>query len=112
MSAVSSKRLAKLTSETIAGIRNEENFNAMHDVAVKERNNFPFVEEPVLKRKRKAPKSSVLNFVEGYSSTSTAHHPASPRDQYREHYYQAIDVLVCSVNDRFDQSSFIVFEKL
>ena len=102
MSAVSSKSLAKLTIDTIAGIRNEESFNALYDVAVKESKNIPFVEEPVLKEKRKVTKYSVLNFVKGYSSTSPAHHPASPRDQYREQYYQAIDLLVSSVNDRFD----------
>ena len=89
MSAVSSKRLAKLTIDTTAGIRNEESFNAMYDVAVKESKNIPVVEEPVLKRKWKAPKYSVLNFVEGYSSTSPADHPVSPRDQYQEQYYQA-----------------------
>ena len=79
---------------------------------MKDSKNIPFVEVPILKRKRKAPKYSVLNFVEGYSSTSPAHHPASPRDQYREQRYQAIDVLMSSVNDPFDQPSFTVFEKL
>ena len=83
MSADSSKRLAKLTIDTTAGIWNEESFNAMYDVAVKESNNIPVVEEPVLKRKWKATKYSVLNFVEGYSSISPTHHPASPRNQYR-----------------------------
>ena len=101
MSAISSKSLAKLTIDTIAGIRNES-FNALYDVAVKERKNTPFVEEPVLKEKRKVTKYSILNFVKGYSSTSPAHHPVSPRDQYQEQYYQAIDVLVFSVNDHFD----------
>ena len=72
MSAVNSKRLAKLTIDTIAGIRNEECVNAMYDVAVKESKNIPFVEEPVLKRKRKAPKYSFINFVERYSSASPA----------------------------------------
>ena len=109
MSAISSKRLAKLTIDTTAGIRNEESFNVMYDVAVKDSKNIPFVGEPVLKRKLKTPKYSVLNFVEGYSSTSPTHQPASPSNQYRE---QAIDVIVSSVNDRFDQPSFIVFEKL
>ena len=75
MSTVSSKSLAKLTIDTIAGIQNEESFNAIYDVAVKESKNIPFVEEPVLKRKRKASKYSVLNFAEGHSSTSPTHHP-------------------------------------
>ena len=86
MSAVSSKRLAKLTIDKIAGIRNEESFNVMYDVAMNEIKNIPFVEKPVLKRKQKAPKYPILNFVEGYSSISPVHHPASPSDQYREQY--------------------------
>ena len=44
MSANSSKRLAKLTIDTAASIRNQESFNAMYDVVVKERKNIPVVE--------------------------------------------------------------------
>ena len=70
MSPVSSKRLAKLTVDTIAGIRNEECFSAVCDEVAKESKYIPFIEEPVLKRKLKASKYFVLDFVEGYSSTS------------------------------------------
>ena len=44
MSADSSKRLAELTIDTAAGIRNEGSVNAMYDVAVKENKNIPVVE--------------------------------------------------------------------
>ena len=82
----------------------------MYNVTVGESKNITFVEEPILKRKTS--KYFVMNFVEGFSSLSPANHLSSPHDQYREHYCQAIDVLMSSVNDRFDQPPFIVFEKL
>ena len=69
--------------------------------------NIKFVEEPVLKRKRKEPKYSLLHYLEGYESRSEAHHPTTPRDHYRKQLYQVIDVLISSVRDRLDQASFL-----
>ena len=54
----------------------------------------------------------MLHYLEGYESRSEAHHPTTPRDHYRKQFYQAIDVLISSVRDRFDQPSFLVFENL
>ena len=72
-----------------------------------------FVEEPVLKRKRKAPNYSILEYIEGYhTSNATAHHPETPRDHYRGVFYESIDGLVSSVRERFDQPAFLVFEQL
>ena len=112
MSAVSSKRLAMLTVKTISNLRNSESFDALYDLCLKEIQDIKFVEEPVLKRKRKEPKYSLLHYVDGYESRSEAHHPISPRDHYRKQFYQAIDVLISSVHDRFDPPSFLVFENL
>ena len=47
-----------------------------------------------------------------WQSKSQGHHPNSPRDHYRRVFYNAVDVLLSSVRDRFDQPSFLVFEKL
>ena len=112
MSAVSSKRLAMLTVETISDLRNSESFDALYDLCLKEIQKIEFVEEPVLKRKRKEPKYSLLHYLEGNKSESEAHHPTTPRDHYRKQFYQAFDVLISSVRDRFDQPSFFVFENL
>ena len=112
MSAVSSKRLAMLTVETISNLHNSESFDALYDLCLREIQNIKFVEEPILKRKRKEPKYSLLHYLEGYESRSEAHHPTTPRDHYRKQFYQAIDVLISSVSDRFDQPSFLVFENL
>ena len=53
MSDVSSKRLAMITVETISNLRNSESFDALYDLCLRKIQNIKFVEEPVLKRKRK-----------------------------------------------------------
>ena len=73
MSAVSSKRLAMLTVETISDLHNLESFDALYDLCLKEIQKIEFVEEPVLKRKRKEPKYSLLHYLEGNESRSEAY---------------------------------------
>ena len=55
MAAVSSKRLAMLTIETISSMKNRENLNAINNLCLKEIKNLHFIEDPVLKQKRKVP---------------------------------------------------------
>ena len=93
MSAVSSKGLSMLTVKTISEMRNSESFDALYDLCLKEIEKLEFIEEPVLKRKRKNPKYSLLYNFDGYESRSEAHHSAIPCDHYRQQFYQAIDVL-------------------
>ena len=112
MSAVSSKRLTMLTVETISNLGNSESFDALYDLCLREIQNIKFVEEPVLKKKRKEPNYSLLHYPEGYENRSEAHHPTTLRDPYRKQFYQTIDVLISSVRDRFNQPSFLVFENL
>ena len=60
MSVVSSKCLAMLTVEAISDLRNLESFDALCNLFLKEIQKIEFVEELVLKRKRKKPKYSLL----------------------------------------------------
>ena len=69
MSAVSSKRLAILTVETISDLPNSESFDALFR-CLKEIQKTEFIKEPVLERKRKEPKYSLLNYLEGNESRS------------------------------------------
>ena len=73
---------------------------------------IPTIQAPFLKRNRKYPKYSILHHAEGWQSKSQGHHPNSPCDHYRQEFYNAVDVLLSSVCDHFDQPSFLVFEKL
>lgn len=112
ISAVSSKRLAMLTVKTISDLNNAESFNLLYDLCMKGIQKISFVDEPILKRKRKEPKYSLLHYLDGCESTSEADYPKTPRDRYRKLYYEAIDVLISSIRDRFNQPSFLVFESL
>ena len=60
MSAVSSKRLAMFTVETISDLRNSESLDVLYNLCLKEIQKNEFIEEPVLKGKRKEPKYSLL----------------------------------------------------
>ena len=84
----------------------------LYDLCLKEIQKIEFIEEPVFKRKRKGPKYSLLHYLEGNGSRSEAHHPTNPHDHHQKQFYQAFDVLISSVRDRFDQPSFFVFENL
>ena len=79
MSAVSSKRLAMLTVHTISSLRNEESFNALYDLCLKETERIQSINPPSLKRKRKYPNYSILQYVEGWQSKGQNHLPDSPR---------------------------------
>ena len=103
MSAVSSKQLAMLIVETICTLRIKERFNALYDLCEGEIEKIDFIKEPTMKRKRKAPKYSMLNYVN--HSRPNAQHTTNPHDHYRDKFYQAVDAMVSSVNDRFDQAS-------
>ena len=54
----------------------------------------------------------MLHYLDGNENRSQAHHSTTPRDHYQNQFYQAFDVLISSVRDRFDQPSFFVFENL
>ena len=97
MSAVSSKRLAMLTVHTISSLCKEESFNTLYDLCLKETERIQSVNPPSLKRKRKYPNYSILQYVEGWQSKGQSHLPDSPCDHHRQEYYNAIDVLTSSV---------------
>ena len=111
-SAVSSKRLTMLTVDTISSLYNDDSFNALYDTCLKEAEKIPTIGAPFLKRNRKCPKYSILHHVEGWQSKSQGHHLNSPHDHYCQEFSNAVDVLLSSVRDRFDQPSILVFEKL
>ena len=67
---------------------------------------------PTLKRKRRVPSYSILQFVEGSCQSEEAHHPSSPKENYRTIYYEALDCLISSLKERFTQPSFVAYEML
>ena len=108
MAALSSKHLVMLAIETSSSIGDEEDFNAVYDLCLKEIKKLHFIEDSILKQKGKVANHTLLNyFVEG--DKSNLH---NSREYYRLQWYEASDVLIFSVRDQFDQTIFLVLEQL
>ena len=97
MSACSSKRLANLTIQTLETLRNEERYENFYETVLKTAKLHQFVNPPTLKRKRRAPNYSILQFVEGSYQSEEAHRPSSPKENYRTIYCEALDCLINSL---------------
>ena len=61
--------------------------------------------EPSLPRQRKAPKRLEVGDAEGYHSPTINEH-------YRRQYFEAIDLAVSSIQDRFDQPGYAIYRNL
>ena len=94
MSACRSKRLANLTIQTLENLRNEEGYENFYETVLKTAKLHQFVNPPTLKRNRRAPNYCILQFVEGSCQSEEAHHPSSPKENYRTIYYEALDCLI------------------
>ena len=94
MSACSSKRLANLTIQTLETLGNEERYENFYETVLKTAKLHQFVKPQTLKRKQRAPNYSILQFVEGSCQSEEAHHPSSPKENYRTIYYEALDCLI------------------
>ncbi|CAB3991856.1 Hypothetical predicted protein [Paramuricea clavata] len=83
MSSISGQHNTKLTTEK----------EALKDIS-----------EPKVPRKRKAPARYEVGREPWYTETS--------EDLYRKIYYEALDLIVSAINERFDQPSFKAYAKL
>ena len=120
--------------------------NIFYNVFLRKMKKLPFISEPKLPRKLRAPDYSINNHfgsscvksvqirsylwsvffcirtwnnsVFGHFSRSSsnkqsnAYHPNTPLDYYRVIYYEALDSLITSLKERFDQPCFIKLKKL
>ena len=112
MSAISSQRLANLTIPTIEKMRSENSASLFFESVVQKAGKHHHVEGPSVSRKRKTPNYSILQYVHGYQSSSKDHQPSTPEQQYRVIYYEAINLFVCSLKERFHQPTYQVYVSL
>ena len=73
---------------------------------------FEFIKQPVNPRKRKAPDYSILQFLDGHSSTKEAFNPETCCNRYRFMYYEAPDSVLSFKQDRFNQPSSVAYENI
>jgi len=105
MSAVSSKRVANLTKITLQNMRNDQCFELFYSSILVKAKQHSFIGEPSLLRKRRCP----TRFEEG---TGPPFFQDTAQDHYRRVYFEAIDLIVESINLRFTQPSFKAYEEL
>ena len=60
---------------------------------------------PQLPRCRKAPRRFEVGHVD-------CHFPATPEDHYRRIYFQAIDLIIARINDRFNQTGYQTYQNV
>ena len=93
-----------MTVATLKHIRDEESFNLFWQKVERERQSLD-AQEPQLPRKRKTPRRSDDGSTEG-------EFPDNPKMFYRQQYYEALDLIISSINDRFDQPGYRIYWQL
>ena len=71
----------------------------------RKKESLPEVSEPTLKRKMKAP-------ARYFFGKAPVKHPLTSRDHYRKICFEAVDLLVSHIEDRFQQPSFQIYQRL
>ena len=104
LSASEGQHLAKMTIATLQSIRNDGSFNLFLEKVQQDRESLD-VQEPQLMRRRKTPK----RLDDGCAESDF---PSNPKEFYRQQYYEALDLIISSINDRFDQPGYRIYKEL
>ena len=108
MSAFKGKSMADLAVQALEGIRNDRNYNLFYKSVEKSAGKIKAVSKPTLPRKRNMPNYCILQFVKGHKSEEP-HHPVTAHAYFKAIYNEAIDSIITSIQDRFEQPGFKVF---
>ena len=104
LSAAEAQVIAGQTVETLKRMRSDEMFELFwkHVECLRVRTD---TDEPTLPRKRKAPRRYEVGDGE-------SHHSNTVEDHYRQNYFEAIDLAVTSIEDRFNQPGYLLYQNL
>ena len=104
MSAAEGQAVAELTVRTLKAMRTEASFALFFDLVGRFRE-LTGTDPPVLPRKRRAPQRYEVGSAEGSHSTTV-------EDHYRPQYYEALDIAIASITNRFDQPGYQMYRNL
>ena len=105
ISAAEGQHVGKMVIDTLQSLRTEESYDLFWTkVSTMAESPNIDVEEPQLPRRRKVPKR--------YDGLTDADFHGTPKAYYRQLYYEAIDNIVGSLTNRFDQPGYEVYCKL
>ena len=86
-----------MTVKTLKSIHTDDHFTAFWGIVIKAQQELD-VCDPELPRRRKTPKRHDDGGPPDFPDDCQAH--------YRRSYYEALDLVVNAINDRFDQADF------
>ena len=104
LSASEGQRIATMTVKTLQSLRTDSNFDLFWRKAEIARQKLD-VNDPELPRKRKLPKRFEDGSAEPEFSSDCKQH-------FRQQYFEAIDLIVNSINARFDRLGYKVYKNL
>ena len=104
LSAANAQHIASLTVTTLCKMRTDAEFQAFFAM-LKSLCSSVGAEQPSLPRKRKVPRRIDNGSGDNYSSETVEEH-------YRLQYFEAVDLAVESIKDRFDQPGYAVYRNL
>ena len=104
LSAAEGNHAAHLTCDTLTSLRKDTEFVIFWKEVMQKQKEFD-VDDPALPRRRKAPS----RFEVGAGGS---HYPSSIEDHYRVQFFEALDLLIACIKDRFDQPGYRVYSKL
>ena len=104
MSAAEGQKIADITVRSLNSIRTDDNFSLFWKL-IKQKSSNLNINEPVLPRRKKRPR----RYEDG---ASEGKFPESLEDLYRCTYFEALDLLVCGIKQRFDQPGYKVYSNL
>lgn len=108
VSAVQGQDCASKVVAVLQKLRNDTNFQYFWQ-NVNSKSKSLGVDDPILPRKRAPPKK--LEDFFGYG-TAESDHPEKPEDLYRKHYFEALDLVINCIKERFDQEDFKLYAML
>ena len=101
MSATEAQEIAQLIVDTLKGMRNDDAFKQLVE-SICERTD---TEEAILPRKRKAPRRLEVGKGEG-------HYSATVEEHYRQKYFEALDLAINGIQERFNQPGYAIYKQL
>ena len=104
LSGVEGHEVAMFTVKTLQHLQTDDNFDLFWQKVEKMRYQFD-IAEPQLARKLKVPKRHE-------QGSAPAEFAESPKDEFRWMYFEAFDLAVTSICNRFDQKGFKTFSNI
>ena len=104
ISAASGQQVAKSVVTTLQSLRTDSNFTLFWEL-VKAQSQKLTIDAPSLPRHRKRP----IRYEYGIAAAEFA---SEPEDHYRRIYYEALDLIIESINQRFDQPGYGLYSNL